>query len=157
MERWKKIVGFENYSVSTEGRVRNDKTGRELVGFINQGGYHIIMLYPGRKKMVTHKLVAEAFIPNPSKLPQVNHINEDKSDNRVENLEWCSAEYNSNYGSRNERILQNNPVRKPCIIDGVKFPSIGRAAEQLNLSVVSLAKYLRQGRTTYKGHTISYC
>ena len=56
------------------------------------------------KKVQTHRLIAKCFLPNLNNLPQVNHKNEVKDDNRVDNLEWCTAEYNSNYGTRNERI-----------------------------------------------------
>jgi hypothetical protein len=85
MEIWKKIDGFETYSVSNKGRVRNDVTGRVLKPS-SVRGYQLVMLCPGRKMTRVHRLVAQAFIPNPDNLPQVNHINEDKTDNRVENL-----------------------------------------------------------------------
>lgn len=59
------------------------------------------------KTTLAHRFVAEAFIPNPQNLPCVNHKNENKTDNRVENLEWCDYEYNMNYGTRNKRIAKS--------------------------------------------------
>lgn len=69
-------------------------------------GYLTTLLCDKYNKYI-HRLVAEAFIPNPLGLPQINHKNEDKHDNRVENLEWCDAKYNSNYGTHNERLSKS--------------------------------------------------
>ena len=67
----------------------------------------------GVKSFVTiHRLVAIAFIPNPDNLPEVNHRDEDKTNNRVENLEWCSREYNASYGTVKERIPKSNMGKK---------------------------------------------
>lgn len=95
-EEWKDIDGFENqYAVSSKGRVKNLKTGKILGGGYDSHGYRQVKL--NGKKYSIHRLVALAFIPNPSKLPEVNHKNERKDDNNVDNLEWCSATYNVNY------------------------------------------------------------
>lgn len=69
-------------------------------------GYKYVFLYDGhsnRKCMFVHRLVAMAFLKNPDNLPQINHKDEDTSNNRVDNLEWCTSEYNSNYGNHKEK------------------------------------------------------
>ena len=113
-EIWKTIEDYPNYMVSNMGRVKslgNDKTRKEkiLKSCKCRGGYVMVNLYKdGKKKYLTiHRLVASAFLNNPDNLPQINHIDEDKTNNRVENLEYCTAEYNSNYGTHNERIAKS--------------------------------------------------
>ena len=123
MEIWKDIEGYEGlYQVSNKGRVKslgNNKTRREkiLQPSENHKGYLRISLYKNgkQKKFLVHRLVAEAFLPNPNNLPQVNHKIDDfehRSDNRVENLEWCTAEYNNNYGTHNEKLSESKKGKK---------------------------------------------
>lgn len=89
----KQIEGFQNYQVSITGEVRNIITGKILKGRDNGFGYLSIVVYNGqhKKNLKIHRLVAISFIENPENLTQVNHINGDKTDNRVENLEWVSC------------------------------------------------------------------
>lgn len=103
MEIWKIIKGYENlYEVSNKGNVRSIKRKMLLKPFDNGLGYLRVWLYKKNKRELfyIHRLVAETFIPNPNNLPEVNHINEDKTDNRVENLEYCDRMYNVNFGTR---------------------------------------------------------
>lgn len=114
-EIWKDIPGYEGYyQVSNIGRVRSldrvKRDGIKMKGVIRKPhidacGYHLVALIKDCKVKNTgiHRLVAMAFIPNPDNLPQVNHIDEVRSHNSVDNLEWCSVAYNQNYGHRKER------------------------------------------------------
>ena len=106
------IKDYPNYEISATGQIRNRKTGRLLKQFIKEskgGSYMSVFLYngDGRRMRLVHRLVAETFIPNPEQLPQVNHIDENSLNNRAENLEWCTAKYNINYGGHNHRCRES--------------------------------------------------
>ncbi|ELQ8980644.1 HNH endonuclease [Klebsiella pneumoniae] len=88
---------IDNLLITTNGDIQNTKTGNWLVGDVNNVGYRRVR--SNRKRYFVHRLVAMEYIPNPNNLPQVNHKNGNKLDNRVENLEWCTASYNSNHRS----------------------------------------------------------
>ena len=113
MEEWKVIEEFPNYEVSNLGRVRSiihaDSMGRTKGGNILKQAFdgkrnylHVNLYKDGSKTHSTnvHRLVALAFIPNPNNLNEINHIDENKLNNRADNLEWCSHKYNNNYGSK---------------------------------------------------------
>lgn len=108
-EKWLPVKGFEGaYEVSNLGNVRSLKRDGGSLMALNKSnlGYMKVVLFfngvPSYKSV--HRLVAEAFIPNPLGLPCVNHKDENTSNNNVDNLEWCTAEYNNNYGTRNDKI-----------------------------------------------------
>ena len=110
-EIWKDIEGYEGlYQVSNMGRVKSlnyRRTGKEeiLKGVDYGEGYLYVSLWKNGKvkQCRINRLVAQAFLENPQNLPEVNHKNEDKNDNSIENLEWCSKSYNINYGTRNKK------------------------------------------------------
>lgn len=157
MEIWRDIKGYEGlYQVSNEGRVKSLERKTQHRGrlitikerFLKQSpdtkGYLMAHLYKNGidNTLKVHRLVAEAFIDNPDNLPQVNHKNEDKTLNSVENLEWCDTKYNINYGTHNERVaksLTNGITSKPIIqydLDGnfiQEYPSMHEAARCLGL------------------------
>lgn len=115
MEIWKDIKGYEGlYQVSNQGRVRSLYKGVRILKTRNNKGYLRVALYKENKykHISIHRLVAEAFLPNPKNLPQVNHKSEIKTDNRVENLEWCDSKYNDNYGNRNNKLSRKNRNNK---------------------------------------------
>lgn len=105
METWIKVKGFERYEVCDKGCVRNAKTGDILKPTLNTWGYPSVTLCSSgkRKNIAVHRLVAEAFIPNPYNLPEVNHLDENKTNNSVSNLEWTTKKANMNYGTRTQR------------------------------------------------------
>jgi hypothetical protein len=97
MEEYKIIEGFENYSVSNFGNVKNNKTGKIINPRLNRNGYYIIDLHKNgkRKTFKVHRLVALTFIPNPENKPSIDHINNDRTNNNVNNLRWCTNSENS--------------------------------------------------------------
>lgn len=114
---WKKIpsLNYIQYYVSNTGLIKNGK-GRILKAYPNPvSGYLIIRLFASKgisNAYYVHKLVAESFIPNPNNYSEVNHKNEIRTDNRVENLEWCTHKYNSNYGNHNSRVSESQRKSK---------------------------------------------
>lgn len=115
-ELWKDIEGFEGlYQISTNGRVRGfvRVKGKILSPHKNEDGYLQIRLHKDGKKYskYVHRLVAMAFIPNPKNLPEVNHKDENKRNNSVNNLEWCTHEYNITYGTCQKRSSDSYAAR----------------------------------------------
>ena len=102
-EIWKDIKSRPTHQISNTGKVRNKKTGHVLK-LRDCKGYKIVHWSAHDKNVYVHLLVAEAFIENPNNYTEINHRDEDKSNNSVENLEWCTHTYNCNYGTRNERM-----------------------------------------------------
>ena len=140
--------GYENlYQVSNLGRVKRlayiHKTLKNtykveehiLKPHQNNRGYLIIVLCKNSKLKthILHRLVAKAFVPNPLNLPQVNHKDENKLNNNVNNLEWCTSSYNNNYGERNNKMIIK--LNKPVICKETKitYPSIHEAGRQTGI------------------------
>lgn len=101
-EEWKPIKGFDGYYISSFGRIWSEKQKKRFMSPHNVGGgYLMIGLHIKNKaySKLVHRLVAEAFIPNPNNYPQINHKDENKNNNRADNLEWCTQQYNIRYGT----------------------------------------------------------
>lgn len=161
-EEWRQIPGYSGrYLVSNLGRVASMPNKANSVPHLLKlrpkgTGYVNVVLSDKntRKEVSVHRLVAMAFIPNDANLPQVNHKNEIKDDNRVENLEWCTAEYNANYGHRNVR-------RKPVIQtkDGkmvARHESTRLAAKAVGVDYTSIVRCCNGERRTAAGFEWRY-
>ena len=141
----KDIKGYEGlYAITPEGDVYSYKRKKFLKPGVNGIGYlYVSLCKDGKiKHYGVHRLVAEAYIPNPDNLPQINHKDENKENNCLQNLEWCDAKYNINYGTRNEKI------KKPILqydLDGnyIKtFNSIQKASEELGYKNLAKSRNL---------------
>lgn len=156
-ERWEKVKDFPNYSVSSLGKVRNDKTNTLKTFQVDKDGYFRLELYYGKKRRKTgvHRLVAEAFIPNKNKKPQVNHIDGNKQNNSVKNLEWATVGENNLHC---RRILQKGIKATPIICIETKecFSSCKEAAKHYGVSCSSITMCCQGQRKTIKGHRFKY-
>lgn len=137
-EIWKDIEGYEGYQVSNFGRVKNIVTDIILTPYDTGFGYLSVRLK--KKNLKVHRLVAKAFIPNPDNLPCVNHKSEIRSENYVDNLEWCDYQYNNNYGTLNKRKAEtqtngkhSKPVRQLTLDNKLvkEWPSIAEVERTL--------------------------
>lgn len=167
-EIFKDIPGFEGlYQVSNYGRILSlnnyhRKNPKILKPYSNSRGYLSVVLakkgekYPWR----INRLVAMTFLPNPQNLPQVNHKDENKANNRVDNLEWCSPKYNMNYGTRGYRTGQI--LRKPVACFDLyhnlikQYPGITDAAKDGH-NRSGIIRAAKGQRNTYHGYIWEYC
>lgn len=137
-EIWRPVVGYEGlYEVSDQGRVRSLQSGkwrnrRILKLGKNPNGYLYVKLCKDGKGegMRVHRVVAEAFIPNPNHLATVNHKDEDKTNNFASNLEWMSHKDNINYGSHNRRMAE--ALAKAMAGVNVNNPKLSKPVQQLD-------------------------
>lgn len=154
-EVWRDIEGFGGYQVSNLGNVRSlnyNGTGNtqnlkpSLSG--RNRGYKSVSMQVGSKvtRRNVHRLVAQSFIPNPNNLLEINHIDEDGTNNKVNNLEWCDRAYNLNYGNRTQKFIASKSI--PILqlsLDGTlvkEWSSQTEAAKELNLDLGSLSHCL---------------
>ena len=139
---WKPIEGYKNYSVSNTGVVRNTTTRKDLIFAKDKDGYLYSTLSKNGKtqKFRVHRLVAMAFIPNPNNFETVDHINGNKEDKNVSNLQWLSN------GDNLEKYWVKH--RKPviCVESGIVYSSAYQAAIELGLSQRHIAEVCKKKR-----------
>lgn len=169
-EIWKDIAGYEGlYQVSSFGRVKSfnyRRTGKEqcLKPTPDKDGYLKVTLRKNGKgqQLFVHRLVAEAFIPNPNNLPEINHKDENPENNCVSNLEWISHKDNIKYGTRNERVAKKLRNRKDqskpvlCVESGKIYTSQREAARQTGAYQTSITQCCRGKLKTTKGYHWRY-
>lgn len=180
-EIWKTIEDYPTYMISNFGNVKSLKHGKEKL--LKQGkdkdGYCQVSLWKESKQKTckVHRLVATHFLPNPENLPQVNHKNESKTDNCVDNLEFCDAKYNANYGEHNKKLsiaLKGKKQSQECIEKKAKarqkpiacynkngdlvalYTSIKQASELLNIFSTNIAQCCRGKYKSCGGYIFKY-
>lgn len=175
IEEWRDIANFEGlYLISNLGHVKSvERYKRNNTGtqFVNErlrvltpdkDGYLKVCLSKDGKRYVrsVHRLVAEAFIPNPDNLPVINHKNEDKQDNKVENLEWCTVRYNTMYGTGRIRtsMKQGKSVEQLDLDGNVidEFYSMRVAAKITGIPQPNIHKVCNGVRQTAGGYKWRY-
>lgn len=173
----RQIKGFENYTVSEKGDVFSTITNKQLRQRISKQGYAYVNLYnsEGRKTKKIHRLVAETFIKNPNNYTQVNHKDGDKLNNRVNNLEWCTASYNTQHAYDNGLInLDTEAHRRAARENGKKyrsrkiklidlklnkvyvFESATQCSEEMRIPLSSVTSSIRRGNLIYKRFKAEY-
>lgn len=176
-EEWKDIQGYEGlYRISNLGNVASCERyvrvcggGRRLVQpkllkqFKCPGGYCEVNLWKNNKQKTTmvHRLVAETFIDNRLNLPEVNHKDENKENNSVENLEWCTSKYNANYGTRNKRMTEKKETKPVVMIskDGreiKRFKSLGDASREMDADISAIIRACKGKQKTCLGYKWVY-
>lgn len=166
-EVWKPVVGYEGkYEVSSKGRVASLNYGNSgkrglLVPVVTHGGYLRVSLSSDKTALTkrVHRLVSEAFIPNPENFPQVNHIDEDKHNNSMDNLEWCSARHNNLHNGRAKLVGIKNSKKVEAFDSkgkfAYKFDSLREAGEAgYNMGCISMC--CNGTRITHRGLTWKY-
>lgn len=149
----KPIPGWEGlYSATDDGQIYSERSKKFLKPRLDKGGYQLVNLHRNgvQNTYRIHRLVAQTFLENPENLPCINHKDENRINNRVENLEYCTIEYNNQYGSHSKAVY--------CLEINKTFLSIKAAARELNISSGSLSATLKRhnGKCVYNGLHFKY-
>ena len=166
VEIWKDIEGYEGYQVSNLGRVRSVDREVERRGFmmkikgkirkpvLNNKGYLYVHIN-NKPTIIVHRAVAMAFVPGYFEGAQVNHKDENKQNNRWDNLEWMSSKDNSNYGTRKHRLRKAHTILYGKAVDQYSsngtfiatYPSQNEAARVLGINQSNISHAIRKGKT----------
>lgn len=160
MEEWKTIAGYPNYQVSSYGRVHSIKRDIILKPYYDNWRYPRVDLRNenGRRPRSVHRLVAEAFVPNPYDKPQVNHIDGDKDNNSVDNLEWVTVSENARHAvatglNDHSKYHSGRPKRSVRVVEtGQIFDSMTSCARALHCSHSNVVMYFKLGLGTCMGY-----
>ena len=169
MEIWKDIEDFKGYQVSNLGRVKSPdlyviinnsfvlyKKGNILKPYKHKKTGYLSVGITKKSTIMVHRLVAKTFIPNPNNYPCINHKDEDKMNNNVDNLEWCTHKYNNNYGNNTKKLC------KPVIqydLNGnfiKEYYGANEASRQTGILCTSICKCCRGERRKTKGFVFKY-
>lgn len=156
-EEWRDVIEYEDcYEVSSYGRLRRKRSNKILKYKRHRDGYYMVNISAAsiRKTLQVHRIVAMAFVSNVHNFPCVNHINENKKDNRAANLEWCTIAYNNSYGSRNGRVYIG--VKQICLQTGKilnVFPSMSDAANFIKCQASVISNVVNKSKSKiYRGY-----
>lgn len=166
MEKWKKIKGYENYEISTYGNVKSLKNKNIKIlkpSKSNSGYLQVVLCKNGKtKNHFIHRLVAENFIENKNNYSEINHKDENKLNNHIDNLEWCTRLYNMNYGNVKNKISNSMKIKvikmtKDNAIIKV-YGSIKMAAKENNVKETNIVKCCKniKGYKTCGGYKWQY-
>ena len=161
IEEWKAIENYEGYyEISNFGNVRNSRTGRTLKLNDRGNGYFCCTLSKNniRKNQSVHRLVAKAFIDNPEGKQEVNHIDGNKFNNHVDNLEWTTRSENETHAMNNGLCKYNKPVIATNVATGesIEFRSVHQAAQHFGMYKRCVEAVLSGQRKTHHGYTFEY-
>lgn len=154
IELWEDIPDYEGkYQVSNLGRIRNIQRNNHILKLSDDGkGYKKVKLCKNKKSKLfrVHRLVAQVFIPNPNNLPEVNHIDFNRLNNKYDNLEWCDRQHNMNHSVKGNRF-HNKPIL--CINNDTKiyYNSIEEASEKTGIHRSNIGRCCNKKRKTAGG------
>lgn len=155
----KDIKGYEGlYAITSCGKVWSYRSKKFLKSCKQSTEYLAVTLCKDgtRKSYTIHRLVAEAYLPNPNNLPQVNHKDENKTHNYINNLEWCDNTYNVNYGTRNKRVGRARSKTVICVETNIVYYSPTEVEQTLGIDASSIHKCCKGKRHTAGGYHWRY-
>lgn len=160
IEKWKRIDGYENlYEVSNLGRIKSLYSNKILKPVIESSGYNQVTLVKNKqkKKYYIHRLVCLHFLENPHNFKEINHIDGNKSNNCIINLEWCNRQYNVNHSVKILKRQLGKRIKVKCIETGQVFDSLTKAAQFYHQHSTNLSSLLRRGKCkTFAGYHWKY-